>query len=316
MKPCALITGGEGFIGANLAGHLTAGGYDVHVLSRPNPRRQWKLLDLLAVEARVHAVDLLDRQGVAAAVGSIAPRSVFHLAGRVDLERSSRVARMCVEENIMTTVNLLDALQGMAVDSVIYTSTTEVYGSGPTPFREGQPVDPPSPYSVSKVAGESFCRLWAQTFGMPVRILRIAAAYGPGQPLARLVPFVIGCALRGEPVRLRGGAHERDYVFVSDIAAGIMAAAQRPVPAGETINLGTSQAISLRELAETILATMGRGDLPVVVGEARPNEAASWSTDGGKARELLGWVPTVPLAEGLRRTIAWYRALVGPGGGR
>jgi UDP-glucose 4-epimerase len=309
MADRVLITGGEGFLGANLARRLSADGHDVHILSRPNPARRWKLLDLLGVQARVHAVDLLDRDGVAAAVAAARPQQVYHLAGRVDLERSSAMARLCVQENIVTTVNLLDALQGSGVASVVYTSTTEVYGSGPTPFREDQSTDPPSPYSVSKVAGESFCRLWAQSFGCPTRIVRVASAYGPGQRVERLIPFVILAALRREPIALRGGRHRRDYLFVTDAVDGIVAAARAPLPAGETLNLGSLEAIAIRDMAAAVLEEMGMADLPITVGEGRLNESSCWTTDAGKARRLLAWAPTVPLREGLQRTIAWFRAV-------
>jgi UDP-glucose 4-epimerase len=313
MRRCVLITGGEGFIGANLARRLADDGDDVHILSRANPARKWKLLDLFGVEARVHTVDLLDRAGVATLLAAVRPQRVFHLAGRVDLERSSATARLCVEENIMATVSLLDALHGTEVESVVYTSTTEVYGFGPIPFREDQPVDPPSPYSVSKVAAESFCRLWARTFGRPLRILRVAAAYGPGQPAARLIPFVIGAALRGEPLTLHSGTHRRDYLFVGDVVDGIMRCAARPIPAGEIINLGSPEAIAIADIARAVLDAMGMGHLPIAAGPGRPLESPCWATDAGKARAVLDWTPTVPLDEGLRRTVAWYRALAGTG---
>lgn len=305
----SLVTGGEGFLGANLARRLSDDGCDVHIFSRPNPARQWKLVDLLGVVAKVHAVDLLDRDDVQAAVAALRPEIVFHLAGRVDLERSSEMARLCIAENITTTVNLLDALQGAPVESVIYTSTTEVYGSGRTPFREDDPVDPPSPYSVSKVAAESFCRLWAQMFESPARILRMASAYGPGQPIRRLVPSVILSVLRNEPVRLMSTEHRRDFLYVTDAVDGMVRAATAKLSPGEILNLGVAEAITVREIAAEVLALMGRPNWPVVTGESRPNESPSWMTDIEKARTLLGWSPRVPIREGLSRTIAWYRSL-------
>ena len=304
-----LVTGGEGFLGAHLAQRLGADGHEVHIVSRPNPGRRWKLLDLLAAEARVHAVDLLDHHGLAAAVAAIQPERVFHLAARVDLERSSEMARLCIGENITATVNLLDALQRSDVASVVFTSTTEVYGAGPVPFREEQALDPPSPYSVSKIAGESFCRLWAGTFHCPVRIVRLAAGYGPGQRIERLIPTVIMSALRKEPLTLRSPDHRRDYLFATDAIDAIVRAADVPLPAGATLNIGSTDVVAIREIASQILTALNCADLPVTYGSGRINEPPCLATDASKARAQLNWQPEVSLEEGLERTIAWYRAL-------
>lgn len=304
-----LVTGGEGFVGAHLSRRLADDGHDVHILSRPNPGRKWKLLDLLGVVARVHPVDLLDRDGLVASIAAIRPQRVFHLAGRVDLDRSSAVARLCIEENVHATINLLEALRGVPIESFLYASTTEVYGGAPPPFHEDQPVDPPSPYSVSKVAAESLCRLWARSFGCPTRIVRLASAYGPGQPVQRIIPSVILAAIRGEPVTLKSPRHRRDFLFVADAVDGIVKASEGSLPAGDVLNLGTREAVAIEDLARAILAETGVATVLTAVGGGRPDEAPRWATDASKATALLGWAPRVSLHEGLVRTVAWYREL-------
>lgn len=296
-----LVTGAAGFIGAHLLRCLVAEGHEVHAAVRgaspPVPPG-----------VRVHALDLLDAPRTMAAVKAIGPAVVFHLAGRVDLERSGAVARACIDENLTAHVNLLEALREVPPQRLVYTSSAEVYGANPPPFREDQPVDPPSPYAVSKVAAEHFCRIYGRLAGFDVCVARLAPAYGPGQPSARFVPsMVMGC-LRGEPIRVRHPHQRRDFVYVGDLADGILRAGTRPLGAFEIVNLGSEDTIALGDLARQILDIAGFPDVPVERGnEPRPNETSRWGTSAEKARRLLGWRPETALKTGLAATVTWYR---------
>lgn len=300
----ALVTGGGGFIGSHLAGRLVDHGAEVHVVSRSASRGPGALQPPASVY--VHAVDLADVDRVRDVVKRVAPTHVFHLAGRVDLGRSLEAGQACVRENIAATLNLLEALRGSSVATLVYTSTTEVYGRNPQPFREDQPVDPPSAYAVSKIAGEHLCRIYAELKGYRLCILRLASGYGPGQRPERLVPATILSCLRGSPIRLHSPDHRRDFIYVADLVDGIVRAAAKPLAAFEVINLGSEVSVSVIEIAERILRIAGQTVPVEVAGPARPNEARCWSTSADRARQLLDWTPRTSLDEGLAQTFQWY----------
>jgi nucleoside-diphosphate-sugar epimerase len=302
----ALVTGGTGFLGAHLVRRLVDEGADVHVVSRRS--HSGSALPLPA-SARLHLVDLESADALRAVVRDVGAASVFHLAGRVDLGRSLEVAQACVRENIDATLNLLHALDGTPVERLVYTSTTEVYGRNATPFYEEQPVDPPSAYAVSKLAGERLCRIHAELQGFGLTILRLATGYGPGQRPERLVPSTILSCLRGTPIRLHSAGHRRDFIYVDDLVEGVVRAASRTTAGPvELMNLGSEAAISVAQVAECIMRVSGKVR-PVLDAESeRPNEAPCWRTNADRARQLLGWTPQTSLEDGLTRTYRYYAA--------
>jgi nucleoside-diphosphate-sugar epimerase len=299
-----LVTGGCGFVGSHLVRRLVGEEADVHVLSRRTGRSLGAVS--LPPGAHVHVVDLLSGEVLRSVVKRVGATHVFHLAGRVDLDRSLEIGQACVSENVIATLNLLHALRGTPIEALVYTSTTEVYGRNDRPFREDQAVDPPSAYAVSKIAGEQLCRIHAELDGYRLCVLRLATGYGPGQRLERLVPATILACLRGTPVRLHSPHHQRDFTYVGDFADGIVRAAARTLPAFEVINLGSEAVVSVVDLVGRIIRIAGAA-VPVEISSmARSNEAPCWSTHAGRARRLLDWMPVTSLDDGLARTFRWY----------
>lgn len=304
----ALVTGAAGFLGAHLTRRLAREGAEVHAVDRATR-------DGVADIAWHHA-DLEDRTALTALMAQLKPQVVFHLAGRVDLARTPEITDACIRENVHATANVLWALERSPLEAFVLTSTTEVYGRNPAPFREDQPVDPPSPYAISKVAAEQLCRFFHDTRGYPAAVLRLATVYGPGQAEARLIPSVIRAAMAGKPLPMTSGEQQRDFLYVDDAIDGLLRAATQPLARGRIINLGHDQPVSIRQLVETIRTVMrtdwspSYGQLPV-----REGEALVWSCDGRKAKAVLGWEPRTSLADGLAQTIAAYesRAAVSAG---
>lgn len=309
-----LVTGGSGFIGSRLTRRLVDAGAEVHVLSSAvsavYPVRLVDLRDRITV----HGGNLADRSAMDAVVAAAQPRFVFHLGAYTHVLKSWSRVDECVQTNIQGTLNLLQALNGN-FERFVFTSTSEVYGPIDVPFREDAAVDPASPYSVSKYAGERYCRMFAEGKGWPIVIVRPFNAYGPGQTPDRVIPEIIVRSLRGEPLRMTEGRQTREFNFVDDLASGFMKIATTEGVDGEVFNLGSGQEVSMRELATTIVDLLGRpvepefGALP-----DRPNEIWRMVSDASKARERLGWDGGRPLRDGLAATIEWYRAeLARPG---
>jgi nucleoside-diphosphate-sugar epimerase len=303
-----LVTGATGFIGSHVIRRLVAEGITTHALtstvSSVYPTRLVDIRDQITL----HEGDLRDRSAMDAVVERADPTHVLHLGAYTHVGKSWQRVDECIQSNVQGTVNLLQALAGGGYERFVYTGTSEIYGDIAVPFQEDAPVNPISPYSVSKYAGERFCRMFHQGYNWPIVMLRPFNAYGPWQTPDRVIPEIITRALRKEPLRMTQGEQTREFNYVEDLAEGFLLAATCPDAVGATVNLGCGQEVSMRELATTILDLMGNpiepdfGALP-----DRPTEIWRMFCDSSRARELLGWEPRHTLREGLEKTIAWYR---------
>jgi UDP-glucose 4-epimerase len=304
-----LVTGATGFIGSHLVRRLVDEGADVHALtstvSSVYPTRLVHLRDSITL----HEGNLTDRSAMDAVVRRSKPTHVFHLGAYTHVGKSWQRVDECVQANVQGTVNLLQALDGTGYQRFVYTGTSEIYGDIDVPFQEDAQVNPISPYSVSKYAGERYCRMFHQGYGWPVVMVRPFNAYGPLQTPDRVIPEIIGRAVRGEALKMTQGRQTREFNFVEDLADGFLLAGTVEGIDGELLNLGCGEEVSMRDLATTILDLMGNpvepqfGALP-----DRPTEIWRMFCDTTRARERLGWAPKHSLEAGLEKTIAWYRA--------
>src|SRR5205807_750939 len=215
----------------------------------------------------------------------------------------------CVQTNVQGTMNLVQSLERVAYERMVYVGTGEIYGDVAVPFREDAAVNPVSPYAVSKYAAELLCRTFHQGRDRPIAMARPFNAYGPAQSPDRIVPELIVRGLRGEDVPMTEGRQTRELNYVEDLLEGLLLLGAADDVDGEVFNLGGGEEHTMREVATIVLGLLDTpssakfGTIP-----ERPNEIRRMVSDSGKARARLGWKPTHTLEEGLRATIAWYRA--------
>jgi nucleoside-diphosphate-sugar epimerase len=303
-----LVTGATGFIGSHLTRRLVEGGALVHALtstvSSVYPVRLVDLRDRITL----HGGNLTDSGAMSSVVELADPRIVFHLGAYTHVGKSWDRVDECIQTNIHGTVSLLQALARTRYERFVYTSTSEVYGDVPVPFTEDAVVAPLSPYSVSKYAGEHFCRMLHKGKSWPIVVVRPFNAYGPAQSPDRVIPEIIVKGLRREPLAMTEGRQTREFNHVGDLVEGFLLAAGVEGIEGEVFNLGGGEEVSMRHIAETTLALMGNPIVPEFGAlPNRPTEIWSMRSDVSKARARLGLPAPRPLEVGLRETIDWYR---------
>ena len=302
-----LVTGGSGFIGSHLVHRLLAEGAEVAVIARYNSviknerlRDCWD--DVLIIEA-----DLRNR-GALSAIQKFSPDVVFHLAAYNHVGESFLQVEECFDVNAKGTANLLDNCG--EVEKFVYMSTSEVYGfQTEVPFVETMTPDPISPYSITKYAGELYCRMKQRIgTGPEIAILRPFNAYGPYQSAKAIIPELIINCLRGNPIRTTPGEQTREFNYVGDLVDGLIKAAEHSGKMEGVMNLASGEEVVIRDLVKKIAdITETRSSLEIGALPYRPTEIWRMYADSARARGILGWKPTVSLDEGLRLTVEWFR---------
>ncbi len=294
-----LVTGASGFIGAHLCRRLRKLGHRVTGVSRRHPEN-------LPDGVEPCRADLASPGETAALLARIQPEWIFHLAGCVTGGRGMELVRPTFEANLASTVNLMEAAarQGGCRRFVLAGSLEE-------PDAVQSP--PSSPYAASKAAATAYARLFHSLYDFPAVIARIFMVYGPDQKdEKKLVPYVIESLLRGEAPRLSSGTREVDWIYVDDVVDGLIRLAAAPDLEGRTLDLGSGERVSVRDVVERIARLTGAA-VPLHFDPAadRPMEQIR-TADAARTESLAGWRPRVTLDEGLLATIAWHRRRMAP----
>lgn len=307
-----LVTGGCGFIGSHFLRLLLERRPDVHVVN----------LDALTYAGdRANVEDLEGYSRYQFIKGSIAsmtrvdqamensPDVVVNFAAESHVDRSLEGPVEFVRTNLEGTVRLLEMARRRRVKRFVQISTDEVYGScdDGRPFEEGDPLHPNNPYSVTKAAADQMVLAYARSFGMEVVITRSTNNYGPYQHPEKFIPVIITRALEEKSIPIYGdGRQMRDWLYVGDNCAGILAALEKGKP-GQIYNLGGGNEMVNIDIVRQVLGLLGKSEALMSFVEDRPGHDRRYSINGKKTAWELDWLPETPFGDGLRDTVNWYR---------
>jgi len=298
-----IVTGGAGFIGSHLAEELARRGYQVTILDDLSTGEMENIKELLKKGSVQFIQDSITNFSLLKELfqGAI---YVFHQAALPSVPRSVKDPLAANEVNITGTLNVLLAARDNKVRKVVYASSSSVYGDTPTlPKKEDMVPHPQSPYAVSKLAGEHYCRVFQEVYGLATACLRYFNVYGPGQnpdsQYAAVIPRFIRWASEGSPLIIFGdGEQTRDFTFIADaVEADILAAESN---ASGVFNIGRGKSIAINELAQLVIKLTGNNVEPVH-RESREGDIRHSLADISKAK-TLGYEPRYNLEEGLEET--------------
>jgi UDP-glucose 4-epimerase len=297
MGQLVAISGGSGFIGSHVVDALLDAGHTVRVLDTRPPVRtdvEWVYADVLDQKRLIEAVRGTD--------------ALFHLAAMADVNDIFKTPAESVELNALATARVLEAARRADAGRVVLASTVWVYAA-----TNGQVVDETTCfdpetdrhlYVSTKIASELFCRDYHTLYGRPYTVLRYGIPFGPRMRDTLVIAAFIRRALRGEPIRIDGdGRQERRFVYVEDLARAHVLALS-PIAENRTYNLDGDRPVSIREIAETVRELVG--EVVVEYGPSRPGDFAARVVRSDRARDELGWTPSVSFTEGMRRTLEWF----------
>lgn len=310
-----LVTGGAGFIGSSVSSKLLEQGHHVVILDEFNdyydPAFKRENVARLGTGSQLTLVegDIRDRALVESVYKRQGINATIHLAARAGVRPSIREPHLYSEVNELATVNLLDAARKWGAYTFIFGSSSSVYGTNSkVPFSEQDPImQPVSPYAATKRAGELLCYTYHHLFQMKITCLRFFTVYGPRQRPEMAIYKFTERMLRGDALPMFGdGSSARDYTYIDDIVDGVLRALE--LAAGwEIINLGGSRTTTLRQLIELIAEAAGATPTIEQLPD-QPGDVPITYADVAHAAQVLGWQPKVPIEEGIRRFVDWYKA--------
>jgi dTDP-glucose 4,6-dehydratase len=312
-----LVTGAAGFIGGNFVRMLRGRNEPVRIVALDKLTYAGNLANIadLVDDDRLIFVrgDICDAKVMAELWEKHGIREVVHFAAESHVDRSIMDSGPFIQTNVVGTQVLLDTARRVGVDRYLQVSTDEVYGSLPEDrpevmFTEETPLQPNSPYSASKAAGDCLVRSYFHTFHMPVLTTRCSNNYGPYHFPEKMIPLFVTNLMEGKKVPLYGdGMNVRDWLYVEDHCDAIWTVLNKGRP-GEVYNIGGNNELTNRSVTEIILREMGaKWEDSVQYVKDRPGHDRRYAIDASKMKNELGWAPRHRFDEAIRRTIAWYR---------
>ncbi len=318
MRRPVLVLGGLGFIGAHLANRLLTLGSRVTIVTPSRERHQDLAHSMESRGARIVEADVRDFDAMTAVVMN--QETVFNLSGQSGAVRSMEDPWTDLDVNCRGNLTVLEALRAVNRDAtVVFVGSRLEYGTPEAqPVAEDSVQDPLCLHAIHKLTAERYLRLYRRLFGIRYAIARLTNPYGPGQPQHRttygVVNRMIHLALSDAALPIYGdGLQRRDYIYVEDAVAALIALAESARSQGRAYNVGTGVGTPLVEMARAIIRAAGSGRVESVAWPplAAQIETGDFVADIARIRDEIGWTPVVSLDEGLQRTVAFHRARVG-----
>jgi dTDP-glucose 4,6-dehydratase len=303
-----LVTGGAGFIGSEFVRQGVERGYEIVVIDSLTYAGDLERLKGVEGKIKFYRADVADKGAVEEIFSKEHPDAVVHFAAESHVDRSILDPSPFIETNVKGTQVLLDASRRFGVERFVNISTDEVYGElgEEGHFTESSPLNPNSPYSVSKASADMLGRAYYRTYGLPVITVRPSNNYGYWQYPEKLIPVVILKALLNEPIPVYGtGRNVREWLFVADCADGIFKVLEEGKE-GEVYNLGSGQERRNLQVVEKILELLDKPKSLIQFVPDRPGHDFRYSLDWSKLKNELGWTPKTSFEEGIEKTVNWY----------
>ena len=307
-----LVTGGAGFIGSNIAHHLVTRGESVRILDNFSTGREENIAALVETK-KVELIrgSTTDAEAVARAVKGI--DYVLHQAAIPSVPRSIEDPLGSDLTNVHGTVTLLDAARKAGVKRVVFAASSSAYGEKAPgePKVETMLPAPLSPYAAAKLAGEYYMQAFYHSYGLETVALRYFNIFGPRQDpksqYAAVIPNFVTAALHERPATIYGDGHtSRDFCYVDNAVEANLLACTAPGAAGEVFNIACGESTSLLQVIDIVARIVGKKVAPIHEAP-RPGDIKYSLADIGKAQRVLGYTGRIKFAEGIERTIAWYR---------
>jgi len=304
-----IVTGGAGFIGSHIAEHLASGGHEVIIFDnlftgkKENIRHLAKKRGVSFVEGSVTDIQALKKVAKDA-------DGIFHQGAIVSVPRSIKNPIATNEANVQGTLNVLVTARDSGIRKVVFASSSSVYGDTPVlPKQEDMKPLPISPYAVSKLSGEYYCRVFSSVYSLPTVCLRYFNVFGPRQDpaseYAAVIPKFITKILHDQPPVIYGdGEQSRDFTFVGDVVQANIRAMERDIEG--VFNIAYGEQHTLNELASAVMELTGKRIEPIHKA-ARQGDIRHSLADISAARSQLGYSPAFTFRSGLEETVSWFR---------
>ena len=308
-KDTYLVTGSSGFIGYNLCNYIIKRGHNVFGLDldeKYNNLKKWRNEKLNKIGVKTFCVDISDKYQLDdfKNKNNASFKSIFHLAGLAGVRRSLEIPEKYYDANLRGTLNILNLASHINVDSLVFSSTSSVYGGNKNSSKETDNLNPISPYANSKLLAEKICKLYSISNNLNVSILRYFTVYGEaGRPDMSILRFIDNI-FNGNPITIYGdGNQERDFTYIEDVCDATFKSSR--LVDFNILNIGNSKPVKLNDIVNIIEKKLNKK--AKIINEPKNNlDVFKTHADNSRAMNLLKWVPVFSIEKGIESTVDWY----------